>query len=163
MNERPISALDSTLRRRRAPEKGGLRATQVAILSSLRESGNLPASDIMDDIAADSGKTGNGILSALQEHDYVRVDKYGKISVAYPFSIGPTRHRVELQNGVTVFAMCAIDALGIPPMVDSNATIYTSTNSGDEVCVTFRQQQVRWDPREAVVLGCLESLKPKGQ
>ncbi|KAK5019263.1 hypothetical protein LTR39_000488 [Cryomyces antarcticus] len=157
MNEGSIPALDSILQRRRAPEKEGLRATQVAILSSLRESGNLPASNIIDDIAAESGKTGHEMLSALHEHDYVRMDKHGKISAAYPFSIRPTRHRVELKTGVAVFAMCAIDALGIPPMVDSDATIYSSTDSGDEICVTFRQQHVSWDPPEAVVLVGTES------
>ncbi len=76
----------------------------------------------------------------------------GKIIAAYPFSIRPTRHRVELENGVTVSAMCAIDALGIPPMVNCNATIYSDTDSDDGVYIFFRQQQVNWYPPDTVVL-----------
>jgi hypothetical protein len=114
-NEGLTFALDSILHRRRAPEKEGLRAIQVAILSLLSESEHLPASNSIDDIAADSGPTEYEILSALHEHDYVHMNKQGKIIAAYPFSIKPTRHRVELENGVTVFAICAINALGIPP------------------------------------------------
>jgi len=156
-NEGLTFALDSILHRRRAPEEEGLRAIQVAILSSLSESGHLPASNLIDDIAADSGTTGYEILSALHEHDYVRMDKQGKIIAAYPFSIRPTRHSVELENGVTVFAMCAIDALGIPSMVNCNATIYSDTDSGDGVYIFFRQQQVNWYPPDTVVLIGTES------
>lgn len=140
-----------SLRSRCAPDEHGLRAIQVAILSSLSESGRLPASNIVDDIAADSGKTGYEILSALHDHDYIRMDKHRNIIAAYPFSITPTRHRVELQSGVAVFAMCAIDALGIPPMVHSDATLRSRTESGDEICVIFHQQQVSWDPPDTVV------------
>ncbi len=74
-NEGLTFALDSILHRCRAPEEEGLRATQVAILSSFSESGHLPASNLIDDLAADSGTTGYEILSALHEHDYVRMDK----------------------------------------------------------------------------------------
>ncbi|MGH3546890.1 MAG: organomercurial lyase [Pseudonocardiaceae bacterium] len=35
--------------------------------------------------------------------------------MAYPFSAAPTRHRVRLATGVDTYAMCVIDALGIPP------------------------------------------------
>jgi hypothetical protein len=145
------------MHRRRAPSEEGLRATQVAILSSLSESRHLPASNIIDDIAADSGKTGYKILTALHEHDYVRIDKHGKIIAAYPFSIRPTRHRVKLKNGVTVFAMCAIDTLGIPPMVNSDATICSDTDSSNEVRIIFRQPEVSWDLPETVVLVGTES------
>ncbi|KAK5309427.1 hypothetical protein LTR70_010296 [Exophiala xenobiotica] len=151
-NEGLPSALNAILQRRRAPREYGLRATQRAILSSLTASGQLPASSIIDDIATDSGKMGYDTLCTLHERDYLRLDKDGKIVAAYPFSIRPTHHRIELENGVTVFAMCAIDALGIPPMVNGDATIYSSTDSGDKIRVTFRQQQVSWNPPEAVVL-----------
>lgn len=37
-------------------------------------------------------------------------------------------------------------------MVNCNATIYSDTDSGDEVYIFFRQQQVDWDPPDTVVL-----------
>ncbi|KAK5074558.1 hypothetical protein LTR70_010154 [Exophiala xenobiotica] len=145
-------AVEALLQGRRAPGEQGLRVTQFAILSSLTASGRLPATTIIEDIAGELSKTSYEILCEMHKRDYVRVDKSGSIIAAYPFSIRPTRHRVELENGVTVFAMCAIDALGIPPMANSDATIYSSTDSGIEVRVIFRQQQISWDPPETVVL-----------
>src|SRR5262249_58871257 len=40
----------------------------------------------------------------------------GVVAVAYPFSGMPTRQQVELDGFPAVYAMCAIDALGIPAM-----------------------------------------------
>lgn len=57
-------------------------------------------------------------LAALAAADLVHTDPAtGSISIAYPFSGRPTRHRVELAGGPAVFAMCAVDALGIPQML----------------------------------------------
>jgi hypothetical protein len=52
--------------------------------------------------------------------------------------------------------MCAIDALGIPPMLGVDATITSSDPlTGDPVIVTFRAGQSSWDPLTAVVFsGC---------
>lgn len=48
---------------------------------------------------------------------------------AYPFSSVPTVHRVKLASGLEVYAMCAIDALGMPFMLDTDATITSSCQS----------------------------------
>ena len=45
------------------------------------------------------------------------------ITHAYPFSNEPTGHSVQLDPGVRVFAMCAIDALGMPFMLKRDAQI----------------------------------------
>lgn len=150
----------SPLQRRRAPCEHGLRAVQVAILKSLAWSGNVPQRNIIDNIAATTGRTGSQILRALHNHDYVRIDQQENIIVAYPFSIRATRHLVKLENGVTVFAMCAIDALGIPPMAHSDATIHSRTESGDVICVSFHGQLVSWDPPETVVV--IGTVSPTG-
>jgi hypothetical protein len=47
----------------------------------------------------------------------------GQIVSAYPFSVVPTAHRVALAGNPTVYAMCAIDALGMPFMFDMDAII----------------------------------------
>ena len=45
------------------------------------------------------------------------------VTHAYPFSNEPTRHRVRLAAGPDVYAMCAIDALGMPFMLKQDAEI----------------------------------------
>ena len=57
------------------------------------------------------------MLAELADEDFLTLDADGRISAAYPFSVAPTGVEVELPGGVTVSAMCAIDALGIPAML----------------------------------------------
>jgi hypothetical protein len=57
-------------------------------------------------------------LAMLRRDDLVHLGGDGEITVAYPFSGVPTAHRVRFANGQEAFAMCAIDALGIAPMLD---------------------------------------------
>lgn len=64
------------------------------------------------------------ILQHLSEQDLVHWDKQdGKITVAYPFSGVPTLHRVALSGKPFTYAMCAIDALGISPMMGAETDI----------------------------------------
>ncbi len=46
-----------------------------------------------------------------------------EIIAAYPFSAKPTPHVVTLPDGRSLFALCAVDALGIPLLLDTDATI----------------------------------------
>jgi hypothetical protein len=109
--------------RRLAPVEDGQQAMQQAVLRSFAATGRPPAKEALDRVAADGSLTAQEVLSALHRGDYVRLDTAGRIVAAYPFSPGPTRHRVTLPGGRTVFAMCAIDALGIPAMLDTDAKI----------------------------------------
>jgi hypothetical protein len=45
------------------------------------------------------------------------------VTHAYPFSNEQTAHRVRLAGGPEVFAMCAVDALGMPFMLGRDARI----------------------------------------
>jgi hypothetical protein len=49
----------------------------------------------------------------------------GEILAAYPFSARPTPHRLRLLNGREVFAMCAMDALGVSAMLDQPVLIHS--------------------------------------
>lgn len=63
------------------------------------------------------------ILIRLHKADLIIYDTAtARISAAYPFSNKPTSHRVEIGDR-TVYALCAIDALGIPFMLDAPALI----------------------------------------
>lgn len=55
-------------------------------------------------------------LVALDDDDLIRIQG-GKIDVAYPFTASPTPFVVRLPDGQDRFACCAVDALGIAPMI----------------------------------------------
>ena len=55
-------------------------------------------------------------LVVLDDEDLIRI-RDGKIDVAYPFTASPTPFVVRLPDGQDRFACCAVDALGIAPMI----------------------------------------------
>jgi hypothetical protein len=55
-------------------------------------------------------------LSVLDNDDLIRIHE-GQIDIAYPFSASPTPFVVRLLDGNERYACCAMDALGIAPMV----------------------------------------------
>lgn len=63
------------------------------------------------------------VLGELIESDVVALDNAGEFRAAYPFSPIPTAHQVAISAGPTVYAMCAIDALGISAMLGRPANI----------------------------------------
>jgi hypothetical protein len=93
------------------------------------------------------------VQEKLAAEDLVHFDGDGEITVAYPFSRRPTRHRVRIE-GHTVFAMCAIDALGMAPMFERAIVIESSdpvTNA--EIGVWLQPDGTgTWQPNEAVVV-----------
>jgi hypothetical protein len=64
-------------------------------------------------------------LASLIEADLIQTDRDDRLTVAYPFSAQPTRHRVTLDGGRSFHAMCAIDALGIPYMLGARGDLHT--------------------------------------
>lgn len=53
------------------------------------------------------------------------------VTHAYPFSNDRTSHRVRLAGGPEVFAMCAVDALGMPLMLNRDALIESQCEECD--------------------------------
>ena len=103
------------------------------------------------------------VLAELVVHDVIQRAADGTIQVAYPFSSVPTPHRVEIDGAPPVFAMCAIDALGLPFMVGHPATIHTQ-DPADATPLTIAIEPIsgeqRWHPATAVVLANECSAKP---
>jgi len=93
-------------------------------------------------------------LTALAAADLVHTDPAtGSISVAYPFSGRPTPHRVDLAGGPAVFAMCAIDALGIPQMLRRDGHISSlDPATGQPITVEVRDGIWRFRPATTVLL-----------
>jgi hypothetical protein len=94
-------------------------------------------------------------LAALAREDLVHCDPAtGTILVAYPFSGRPTEHRVCIDGREEVFAMCAIDALGIAPMLEQPIEIVSRDPvDGSDVWVRLDPGDgAWWEPTDALVL-----------
>ncbi|MFD6597668.1 alkylmercury lyase family protein [Streptomyces coelicoflavus] len=137
---------------RLAPPARGLRAVQQAVLRHFATTGHSPAIEDLQAAAAAHGRSAAEVVADLAADDFLTLDDRGRIRAAYPFSAVPTAHRVRLASRIEVFAMCALDALGIPDMLGTDAVI-TSTDpvSGDTITVTSTGGHMSWQPSTAVV------------
>jgi hypothetical protein len=145
-----LDALGRGGRGRIAPSERGLRAVHQAVLRSFAQTGGPPETSLLEDAAApfDAAQA----LAELAQGDFLCLDDAGRITVAYPFSALPTAHRVQIAGGASAYAICAIDALGIAPMVDSKAVIQSADPStGRPITVTVDGSNSEWHPRTAVV------------
>lgn len=140
----PISSAASlrAARRRTAPAAPAERAAHRTVLRAFAATGRPPEPAELD----------ARVLGRLHDADVIRLDHAGRIQVAYPFSAAPTRHRVRLPSGIEVHAMCAVDALGIPAMLGTDAIITTADPAtGQPITATVATGQSIWEPSSAVV------------
>ena len=92
------------------------------------------------------------VLGQLADADFLCLDHTGQITAAYPFSALPTPHRVQIAGHATVFAMCAIDALGISAMTGVPVVIESADPStGQPITLNVDGASSTWDPGTAVV------------
>lgn len=118
-----------------------LRASHRLILREFLATGRPPDHGIS---AAD--------LLRLSTEDLIQLDG-DRVAVAYPFSGQPTAHRVRLTGGPAVWAMCAIDALGIPRMARRDGVIESGDPvTGAPIRVSVSAGVYRWEPAGTVVL-----------
>jgi hypothetical protein len=125
------------------------RATHQTILRAFAITGCPPAPHDLDRVAAGNA---DQVLRALHDVDAIRLTSYGEIALAYPFSAASTRHRVRIGGQVDVYAMCAVDALGIAPMLRQDTVIESiDVTTGESISVVTRNGRSTWVPAEAVV------------
>lgn len=98
-------------------------------------------------------------LNRMVEGDLIQCSASGNIECAYPFSAKPTTHVVTLDTGARLYAMCAVDALGIPVMLEQACLVETAdpvdgTPISVRVAVTGEAQS---KPDGAVVLCAVAS------
>jgi|HubBroStandDraft_6_1064221.scaffolds.fasta_scaffold448432_1 hypothetical protein len=137
-------------RGRVAPAERGLRAVHQAVLRSFVHTGAAPDFPSLAEHAAPFGVS--QVLAELADGDFLCLDHAGQITAAYPFSATPTRHQVQLSGGATVFAMCAIDALGVSAMAGVPVVIDSADPfTGEPVTVRVAGATSSWDPATAVV------------
>lgn len=142
----------SAWRTRTQPSDPLEKAVHHAILRTFATTGRPPAPTELDTLTAGTTRDPANVLAALHELDAIRLTPAGTIAVAYPFSTAPTRHRVRISGRVEVYAMCAIDAMGIASMLNQDAHIdSTDPTTGQPITVTTRAGMTRWQPPEAVM------------
>jgi Alkylmercury lyase len=145
-----LDSLGRAGRGRVAPPERGLRAVHRAVLRSFVLTGAAPdLSSLVKDAAPFEVSR---VLAELADDDFLCLDHAGQITAAYPFSALPTPHRLQMPGGATVFAMCAIDALGVSAMVGAPVVIESADPStGEPVTVHVDGATSGWDPATAVV------------
>jgi alkylmercury lyase-like protein len=129
------------------------KAVHQAVLRSFATTGHAPTASRLAPVIADSGRAVDEVWRALHELDAIRLAPDGRVAVAYPFSAQPTRHRVRIDDRVDVYAMCAIDALGMSAMLGTDIRIDSvDVTSGQPVTITMTAAgRTSWDPAAAVV------------
>jgi Alkylmercury lyase len=145
-----LDSLARTRSGRIAPADGGLRAVHQAVLRSFAETGSAPATTSLQAHAEPFDLA--HVLAELADGDFLGIGENGQITTAYPFSAAPTAHRVQIAGKATVFAMCAIDALGISAMTGLPTVIKsTDPSTGEPVTVHVDGASSTWTPATAVV------------
>jgi alkylmercury lyase len=128
-----------------------LRDLHRAVLRRFLATGAPPTAGWLRQAALDEGLDASAV-DELAAADAVHVLN-GVVAVAYPLSGTPTPHRVELDGLPPVYAMCAIDALGLPAMTGRDGRITsTDAHDGTPIEVTARSGAWSWTPATAVVV-----------
>jgi len=88
----------------------------------IERGGPIPVDEIAAGSQAAEMAATRQALVALDDDDLIRI-QCGRIDVAYPFTTSTTPFVVGLRDGRERFACCAVDALGIAPMIGQSIKI----------------------------------------
>jgi hypothetical protein len=91
-------------------------ASRFVLQRFLERGGPIPVQEMLAGFADGEVAAIRQALAALDDDDLIRI-RDGKIDMAYPFSAPATPFVVRLRDGGERFACCAVDALGIAPMI----------------------------------------------
>lgn len=98
------------------------RRVHRALIEAVIMTGIVPSVPELTDRLGTSTVAIQESLSELEAADYLALDAGGRVSCLYPLSATPTSHVVVI-DGQPRYAMCAIDALGIPAMLGQELDI----------------------------------------
>jgi hypothetical protein len=129
------------------------RQVHRGVLTTFTATGRAPLRADLDDHARDHSIDLVPALIELTTSDVLALDERGEIRAAYPFSPVPTAHVITWAGGPAVYAMCAIDALGVSAMLGRPVTITsTEPRTGATIIVEVDHDRACWIPGTAVVL-----------
>lgn len=131
-----------------------LRELHQHILQNFAEYATAPKPERLREWAHQLGIELVEALDQLVSVDLVEVEPATeRLLGAYPFSAIPRGHNVELADGPTVEAYCAIDALGIPAMLSRDVVISArDPDTGEPIRITVTDGQASWRPENTVVV-----------
>ena len=120
-----LKALDSLERQavRRAARQQPL--VRLILRTFLERGGPLRVEDLAAGSPDSPAETLRGALLSLDDEDLIRF-RDDLIDIAYPFAAAPTPFRLRFSDGRERYACCAMDALGIAPMVGETIGIESS-------------------------------------
>lgn len=99
---------------RRVARQGGV--LQQVLQVFVERGGPVPVEEIAAAFPHTAPDTVFDALGKLDEEDLIQI-RNGRIEVAYPLAAAPTSFLVRLADGQERHACCAIDALGLAPML----------------------------------------------
>jgi hypothetical protein len=139
---------------RRGPDivSGPARQVHVAVLKAFAATGQPPSQAEIERMIRAGVAEPDRIRAELTAADMLAFTAGGSVRAAYPFSPVPTSIEVSWAGGPHVYAMCAIDALGMSAMLGRPVTISAAepgTSRG--IMVAVDGDRARWTPRSAVV------------
>lgn len=131
------------------------RALHREVLHAFLDTGAAPSLSWLGDQATRLGLEPHLAIRQLAEADLVHLAD-SSVAVAYPFSGVPTNNRVQPDGGPPIYAMCAIDALGILLMTGRDGVI-SSTDPQTEapIRVVRHGSDWEWTPTSTVILVCV--------
>jgi hypothetical protein len=140
------------LAERAALLSGPARRVHKAVLAAFTATGQPPRAAEIERLIRSDGGDPDRVRAEVTEADLLAFAPDGEIRAAYPFSPVPTAIRVSRADGPAVYAMCAIDALGMSAMLGRPVVITASEpGTGRAIAVTVDADHARWTPRSAVV------------
>ncbi len=129
------------------------------IFRSIIQSGNAATVDELRVYMDKSEKNVKGILDDLEKKDLLlrRKGTQNIVSI-YPFSLRPTKHKVILEDGKRLFAMCAVDALGVPNMFKKDVKVISEcARCGQKVTVEVKNQEIAAKSHPQIMIWNLEA------
>ena len=148
----PVDPLRTDRPLRAADLPAAARAVHRNILRHFATTGIAPSAGDVAGYARGAGIDQAAAIRDLAERDLIAVDDTGEMTAAYPFSPTVTEHQVTL-GSITVSAMCAIDALGIPAMLHTNAVIRSrDAHTGAPITVAITDGVATFEPASTVVV-----------
>ncbi|CRK54574.1 Alkylmercury lyase family protein [Rhodococcus sp. RD6.2] len=159
-DESPIAAL-AAWRGAAQPADPAEKAIHHAVLRAFATRGGPPPIAELDAVAAEFDSSAQQLLEQLHTSDVIRLDASGWIESVYPFCTTPTPHSVQIADGARVYAMCAIDALGMSAMLGGVDVVIDSADAstGEQITVTVRGEVATADPATTVVFIGAQSAK----
>lgn len=132
------------------------------ILEMFVKTGRSPTlKDIQQEFALSSTEEAEAQVAALERLGSIHRNLGDRqITYAYPFSNEPTLHQVKITGGPQVYALCAIDALGIPFMLKRDVEIHSAcAHCNREIRIQVKSGRIAQQNPERMVVSY---TKPDG-